>query len=212
MQRMARVAGWCYLSVIAGGLFAEAVRGAITAPDDAAATVRNIAAHGALWRWGLLVHLLYLVPALAVNVLVPELFRPAQAVLARVALVFGVVAVSIEAMGLLLVYAPLTMLDDPPAAYRSASLFDPAFGLSLAMFAVFCGLVGALILRSGLVPRPIGVLMVLAGACYLLNTAALIVSPELHKVIFPAVLAPCLAGEAALALYLVIRGGRESPS
>jgi Domain of unknown function (DUF4386) len=51
--RQARIAGLCYLVVIAGGLFAEGfARGALVVPGDAAATARAIAADEALWRWG----------------------------------------------------------------------------------------------------------------------------------------------------------------
>jgi hypothetical protein len=208
MVLKARIAGWCYLSVIAGGLFAEAVvRGSLIVEGDPAATARQIADHATLWRWGLLVHLLYLLPALTVNVLVYELFKPVQATLARLALACAVVAVAIEAMALLQVYEPLVLADDTQA-YDAAVLFDPAFALSLALFAGFCALVGVLILRSDLVPRPIGGLMLLAGACYLVDTAALIVAPDLAAHLMPAILLPCLVGELSLALYFVVRGVR----
>ena len=74
--RPATVAGLCYLAVIAGGLFAEGmVRGSLVVPGDAAATARAILENETLWRLGLAVHLLYLVPALAVNVIVSGLLR-----------------------------------------------------------------------------------------------------------------------------------------
>ena len=59
LVRQARIAGLCYLMVIAGGLFAEVVvRGSLLVPGDAAATARAIAANQALWRWEVAVHLL----------------------------------------------------------------------------------------------------------------------------------------------------------
>ena len=49
----ARIAGLCYLMVIAGGLYAEVfVRASLLVPGDAAATARAIAANETLWRWG----------------------------------------------------------------------------------------------------------------------------------------------------------------
>src|SRR5688500_9224316 len=108
MRLKARIAGWCYLSVIAGGLFAEvAVRSTVIVPGDVAATAGIIAAREALWRWVLLVNLLYLLPGLAGNVLIPGLFRPAQATLARLAVACGTAAVAVEALNLLQVYTPL---------------------------------------------------------------------------------------------------------
>ena len=53
LVRQARIAGLCYLMVIAGGLFAEiVVRGSLLVAGDAAATARAITANQALWRWG----------------------------------------------------------------------------------------------------------------------------------------------------------------
>jgi hypothetical protein len=205
MRLKARIAGWCYLSVIAGGLFAEvAVRSTVIVPGDVAATAGNIAAHETLWRWGLLVNLLYLLPGLAVNVLIPDLFRPAQATLARLAVACGTAAVAVEALNLLQLYTPL--VTTPTAA---PLLFAPGFALSLAIFAGFCGLTGVLILRSALVPRLLGALMILAGASYLINSATLFVWPALQSDLMPAILLPCLVGELSLALYFVIRGVRE---
>ena len=82
--RPATVAGLCYLAVIAGGLFAEGmVRQSLIVPGDAAATARAILENETLWRLGLAVHLLYLVPAMAVNVIVSGLFRSIEPTLAR---------------------------------------------------------------------------------------------------------------------------------
>ena len=49
--------------------------------------------------------------------------------------------------------------------------------LRALFFAGFCVLIGTLILRSRLIPRVIGALMVVAGGCYVVNTLALILSP-----------------------------------
>ena len=83
-----------YLMVIAGGLYAEVfVRGSLLVPGDAAATARAIAANETLWRSGVAVHLLYLVPAIVTNVLICDLFKAVEPTLARLALVFSLVGV-----------------------------------------------------------------------------------------------------------------------
>jgi Domain of unknown function (DUF4386) len=217
--RQARVAGLCYLLVIAGGLFAEGlVRGTLIEPGDAAATVGAIAADEALWRWGLAVHLLYLVPGLVMNVLVCGLFRAVEPTLARLALVLSVASVTIEALNLLQLYVPLAMMEEGGAlatlgeeqrqalSYLAVRLFPTGFGFALLFFAGFCVLVGALILRSRLVPRLIGLLMVLAGVCYAVNTLALVLSPALSDRLVPGILLPCFAGELSLALWLLVKG------
>ena len=215
--RPATVAGLCYLAVIAGGLFAEGmVRGSLVVPGDAAATARAILENETLWRLGLAVHLLYLVPALAVNVIVSGLFRSLEPTLARLALVFGVAAVTVEAVALVYLYVPLALiengatlaaLEDAPALiYLATRLFAAGFGFSLLLFAGFCVLIGALILRSRLVPRAIGAMMIVAGICYVVNTVALIVSPGFWKLVNPMILLPILLAELSLALWLLLKG------
>jgi hypothetical protein len=221
MVRQARVAGLLYLLVIAGGLFAEVfVRGSLIVPGDAAATAQEIAANESLWRWGLAVNLLYLLAAATINVLLYGLFKPVQAPLARIALALAVAAVAVEAMNLLLLYVPLEIADEGGAlaalsagqrqalTYLSVRLFAAGFAISLTLFAGFCVLLGVLIVRSWLLPHGIGVLMIAAGGCYLVNSLVFISAPGLSDVLVPWILLPCLVGELSLASWLAVKGVR----
>jgi Domain of unknown function (DUF4386) len=217
--RQARIAGLGYLLVIAGGLFAEVVvRESLVVAGDAAATAGAIAANQALWRWGVAVHLLYLVPAIVTNVLICGLFKGAGPTLARLALVFSVAGVMIEAASLLHLYVPLAMIQESGAltaisegqrqawSYLAIGLFDTGFGFALLFFAGFCVLIGTLILRSRLIPRVLGALMILAGLCYVANTLALILSPALSDRLIPGILLPIGLAELSLALWLTVKG------
>ena len=221
LARQARIAGLCYLLVIAGGLYAEVfVRGPLVVPGDAAATARAIAANEALWRWGVAVHLLYLVPAIVTNVLICGLFRAVEPTLARLALVFSVAGVMVEAASLLHLYVPVAMIEESGAltalgegqrqawSYLAIGLFDTGFGFALLFFAGFCVLVGTLILRSRLIPRVIGAMMILAGLCYVVNTLALLLSPALSDRLVPGILLPVGLAELSLALWLAVKGVR----
>jgi hypothetical protein len=219
LARQARIAGLFYLMVIAGGIFAEGVvRGSLIVPGDAAATAQAIAASESLWRWGLAVHLLYLVAAVVVNVILYGLLKPVQATLARVALVSAMVGLAIEAVNLLHLYVPLLMVEEGGAlaglgegqrqalAYFAIRLFSTGWGFALLFFSGFCVLTGVLIWRSRLMPRIIGAMMIVAGVCYLVNSLALILSPALSNLLVPWILLPCLLGELSLALWLVVKG------
>jgi hypothetical protein len=219
MARHARIAGLLYLLVIAGGLFAEVfVRGSLIVPGDAAATAQKIAAHEPLWRWGLAVNLVYLLAAAATDVLLYGLFKPVQATLARLALALAVADVAIEAMNLLRLYVPLEMAKEGGAlaalgveqrqalAYLSVRLFAAGFAISLVFFAGFCVLIGVLIVRSWLLPHVIGVLMIAAGVCYLVNSLVFINAPALSDLLVPWILLPCLVGELSLASWLAVKG------
>ena len=217
--RQARIAGLCYLVVIAGGLFAEGfVRASLVVPGDAAATAQAIAANETLWRWGLAVHLVYLLPAIVTNVIVCSLFKAVEPRLARLGLVFALAGVTIEAASLVYLYVPLAMLQDSRAlaalgegqrqavSYLAIGVFDTGFGFALLFFAGFCVLLGGLIWRSRLVPRVIGALMIGAGGCYLVNTLALLLWPALSNLLVPWILLPILPAELSLALWLAVKG------
>lgn len=219
LVRQARIAGMCYLLVIAGGLYAEVfVRGSLLVAGDAAATARAIAANEALWRSGVAVHLLYLVPAIVTNVLICGLFKAVEPTRARLALVFSVAGVVVEAASLLYLYVPLGMIEHSGAltalgegqrqawSYLAIGLFDTGFGFALVFFAGFCVLIGTLILRSRLIPRVIGAMMILAGLCYVVNTLALLFSPALSDRLVPGILLPVGLAELSLALWLTVKG------
>jgi hypothetical protein len=219
LVRQARIAGMCYLLVIAGGLYAEVfVRGSLLVAGDAAATARAIAANEALWRSGVAVHLLYLVPAIVTNVLICGLFKAVEPTLARLALVFSVAGVVVEAASLLYLSVPLGMIEHSGAltalgegqrqawSYLAIGLFDTGFGFALVFFAGFCLLIGTLILRSRLIPRVIGAMMILAGLCYVVNTLALLLSPALSDRLVPGILLPVGLAELSLALWLTVKG------
>jgi hypothetical protein len=215
----ARIAGALYWMVIAGGLFAGAVQGFITVPGDPAATAQAIAAQEALWRWGIGVHLVYLAfPAIIMDVLLYRIFKPVQPTLALLALASALTAGAVEGAALLQLYVPLTPGEAGASlaalgegerqalAYLAIRLYETGSGFALLFFSGFCAATGALILRSRRLPRAIGVMMVLAGVCYFVNSLATVVAPTLAGMLLPWILLPCFAGEASLATWLLIKG------
>jgi len=218
--REARVAGLCYLFVIGSGVFAALfVRDALFAPGDAVSTARAIAANEDWWRAGIAIHLLYLPAGAAVAVILYRLFRHVHASLALVAAVLSLCDVAIETMLLTFLYVPLILSGDSAVAafaegqrqamsYLAVRLFMVGWGFALLLFSGFCVIIGTLIWRSRLIPRPIGVLMILAGASYFANTLAGILAPGLATALLPWILIPPFIGELSLAVWLSARGVR----
>ncbi len=66
-------------------------------------------------------------------------------------------------------------------------------------------LIGYLIFRSTFLPRILGVLLAIAGVCYLTNSFANFLSPEFAAHLVPYILIPGLA-EILLALWLFVMG------
>ncbi len=82
--------------------------------------------------------------------------------------------------------------------------------MSLVFFGIYCLMLGWLVWRSGFLPKAIGVLMTLAGVCYILNSIADLTAPAFARMLSPHLMDPTLIGEAALALWLLTFGPRRS--
>lgn len=99
---------------------------------------------------------------------------------------------------------------EPEQLYAIASLSVKAhsygFGVALIFFGCECLVVGYLIFRSSYLPKTIGVLMQIAGLCYLTNSFALLLAPTFANRLFPVILLPALVGEASLCLWLLVKG------
>ena len=217
--REARIAGACYLLVIAGGIFAALfVREAVFEPGDAAATARAIAAQETLWRFGIAVHLVYLLAGTTMNVIVYRLFKHVHATMALIAFVLAMSDIAMEALLLTSLYVPLILiressvlgaLSDATLAavgYLAVRIFIVGWSFALLLFSGFCVLTGVLILRSRLVPRVIGGLMILAGASYFVNSLAGILSPGLAAILVPWILLFAFVGECSFGLWLATKG------
>jgi len=49
-------------------------------------------------------------------------------------------------------------------------------------------------------------MLALAGVCYLINSLALLLAPEMAAQLFPWIMLPVLAGELTLSLWMIIKG------
>lgn len=224
-MRQGRIAGICYLGVIAGGIFAEGVvRSRLTVIGDPAATMQAIAAHQQLWRAGLAVHLSYLLLTVPMSVLLYQLLKPGGPTLARLALIFSLMCSTIEAASLPLTAVPLVVLRnravlaglDPQQlqslGYLAVRLFSTAFSFATFLFCGFCFFNGLLIARSRLIARPIGLLLILGGIGYFVDGDLRIMAPDLAAALFPWLLLPGLFGEVGVAIWLLARGVRLPPA
>lgn len=215
----ARVGGGLYLLIIAAGLFAEAfVRDRLVVSSDAAMTAANIQTHQLLFRVGILADLATFVCALPLAVILYWLLRPVNRHVALLMLVFNVVQDAIGGLNALNTYRPLQMLTSLPVrrafsvdqvqalVLAALGAHSVGFGIALIFFGCSCLALGYLIYASGSFPRILGVLILLAGICYLVNSCVVIISPAAEAVLFPSILVPAFIGESALALWLAVRG------
>jgi hypothetical protein len=217
-QLYARTGGALYLLVIVLGFFAVAVRGKVVVPGDAAATAANLTSMESLWRLGIASEFVALVCVMGLAMIYYYLLKPVSKELNLLATLLRLVGTAVQAVALLNLVAALSPLGSaaylkafsPDQLHALASLAISAhsrgFGLALLVFG-WCFLVhGYLIYKSGFLPKVLGILIQIAGLCYLTNSFALFLAPAFQERLFPAILLPCFFAETSLCLWLLIKG------
>ena len=215
---LARLAGVFYLIITASALFAYMyVRGRVIIPGDMAQTATNILAHEQLYRLGFSAAVAAVLCNPAMGFILYELLKVVNPRIALLALVFITISTTIEAVNLFNYITPLFTLTLPE--YRGAfdpdelqalargpiRLFGYAFSVSLTFFGVFCALNGYLILRSKFLPAVLGLLMIVAGVTYWINSFQLFLALPI-----PYIQWVTLIAELSLALWLLVVGVNEA--
>jgi hypothetical protein len=218
-QRYARAGGVLYLIIIATAMFAEAgVRAKVIVTDNPERTATNIVASQGLFRWGLTADLVNCVIDVVVAMILYALLKPVHRQLALLTASLRVAADVILAFSAVFQMAAIILLGGGESlhafgihqlqalAYLSMSLHGEGYGISLIFFGLGCEVLGYLIYRSQYLPRALGVMMFIAGAGYLFNSFAGIVSPSLAAMAFPWTLMPGFFAELALTCWLLFKG------
>jgi hypothetical protein len=211
----ARIAGALYLFGV-GNLFAMVVRSRLVVSGDAAATAHNILAHETLFRLAFAADLIPIV-YVAVTALYYDLFKPVNRNLSLNAAFFGLVGCALWAFNCLFSLAPLVLLGGShylsvfngeqlqALALTFLNLHAQGSNITMVPFGFHVILIGYLIFRSMFLPRILGVLLAIAGLCYLINSFASFVFPEFAARLVPYILMPG-AVEMVLAVWLLVMG------
>jgi hypothetical protein len=217
-RRLARIAGVFYVIIIACALFAYlVVRNQVIVADDMARTAANFHAHAQLYRAGFAAAVVVVVSNLPLGFILFELLKVVNPRVALLALLFICCAATIEAVNLSNYIEPLLTFSLPdyaaafdPAAQQALArgpikMFGYVFSVDLTFFGVFCVLTGGLILRSRFLPAFLGLLMILAGVTYWINSFRLFLAWPI-----PYIPWVTLVAEGALAAWLLIVGVDET--
>ena len=218
-QRYARIGGLAYLFIIIAGAFGEVfVRQKLFIAGNPAATANNIAASPMLWRVGMAGDLLMHVCDLIVTIVYYKLLKPVNKDLAILAVFFGLIQTAVLVANKMNLFMPVFLLSDAEYlkvfstqqlqtwSYLSVKAHDYGFGVGLIFFGFECLIDGYLIIRSGYLPKILGVFVQFAGVCYLVNSFGMILFPKLINAISPAILLPPFVGELSICLWLIFKG------
>jgi hypothetical protein len=218
-QVYARTGGVLYLAIILFGGFSEGyVSSQLLVAGDVARTAHGILGAPQLWRLGVAAD--FLVVILAVPLLWIEylLLRPVSRQWVLLAVLFNLVSLAVEAVSKLFLLVVMPTLAHAGALHAfspeqaqvlvdlALRSHDIAFNIALIFFGATCIINGGLIVRSGYLPRFVGVLMQIAGVAYLIACLAALFAPALANLIIPAILILPLLGESSMCLWLLIKG------
>lgn len=203
-------AGLLLMSAVAGVGYQVAVKGLVT-QGSAAKTATKIMAHQDLFRFGILS--LFLVAALDIIVALAlyRVFSPVSERISKLAASLRVVYGGIFAVATSQLISALHLLDsahgiglgaaqvDTEALQRINSFTD-IWDCGLILFGLHLLLIAYLTHRSSYVPRPLALLLAIAGVGYLVDSFAKAAGSSLAVSTFTFI------GEILLALWLVTRG------
>lgn len=185
-------------------------------PTSAAHTVQNVAAHQGMFLTGIACYLVTFCCDVLVGWALYVLLRPVHASLSLLTAAWRFVyaAIGLSLLVNLVTVLRLVRIPDYGAAFGAAQLqaqvqllvsaFRYGWGFSLIVFAIHLVMLGGLAYRSQFIPKFVGVLLVVCGLAYLVDS--------LRPYLFPAAQLPWLFvlffGELIFMGWLLIRGPR----
>lgn len=218
-KNVARIAGLCYLIVIATGFFSEVfVRQALRVSNDAMATAHNIQANEMLFRLGFVADLINFVVGLPTVVIIYYFFKKTHKVLLQIALALVIIQTAIIAVNLLNQILPLLLLSNDTylntfqqnqlatLSLLSLNIQSQGYAVGLVFFGFYCLIIGYVIYTTKAIPKTIGMFYALAGLCYLINSFTMFLSKGFSNPIFIYLAIPILLGELSLCLWLLLKG------
>ena len=218
-----RVAGFLYLLLGFSVFRPIYIAGKLIVRDDAAATLRNIAAHQLLFREGIVADLLAGISCVVVALALYRVLNGVNRELAVVMVILGGLMPCI--IGFLNVLNDVAALElargdrfvsafDRPQQAALATLFIRMHDHGYLINEVFAGLwlfpFGLLVYRSVFLPRVLGAFLMVNGFAYLAISFTGLLTPSYVDRV-TRVVSPALIGEGAIMLWLMIKGARPEP-
>ncbi len=224
-KRLSRIAGVLYLLVGIFGGFAEGyVEPKMYVAGNAAATVGNVVANAGLLRMGVVADLLdgtiFVFLALTLYILLRHVHKSAaRAMVVLVALAAGMTCLValFEFEGLRVATGAVDLAAFGTAGSNALVLLlldTQHYGLLIAQ--IFFGLwlvpLGYLAYKSAMFPKALGGMLVVGGACYLIDMLAAFLVPDVSKAIHGYVTIPSAIAEIWMVGYLLVVGVKTRKS
>jgi hypothetical protein len=220
-KKAARVAGLLYvLACIPAPFSLIYVPNTLIVPGDATATASKILAHESMFRLGMVGEV---ISAIGFIFAVLALYRLLQGVNKRHAslmVTLFAISIPISCLNVLNEIAALILLRGAdflsvftrPQLDALALVFLRLHSFGFVVAAIFWGLwlfpFGVLVYRSGFLPRILGVWLIINCFAYVIPSFTALLLPR-YKGVVTRIALPFLLGEAAIVLWLLIKGARD---
>ena len=215
----ARRAGVLYFLFMIVAIVSEYLFPSFRVSGDASATAGNITAAQLTYQLEILAGFVTLIIFIFLVVSLYDLFEAVDKSLGMLMVLLVSIGVAISLANLFNKFAPLVILSgaDYLSEFTKPQLDTLALGFlefhrkgasfSMAFWGLWLFPFGLLVVRSGFLPRVLGILLFIAGFAYLTSGVTSIVLPE-HRQAVSRILMPLYFGEVPIVFWLLIKGAK----
>ncbi len=218
--KAARIAGLLYLVAMATGLFAEFYvhfPSALIISGDVAKTASNIMAKEQLYRIGIANNLITFTIDVVLIWTLYVLLKPVNRNLALLAVFFRLVETTIACIAIIISYVAMQFVSDADHLkafdtnqIQALTILHDTYALSFVVVAIFLGsgstIFNYLLFKSRYIPKALAAWGIFASLLLLMSQFAIIIFPDVEKIIIPACYGPIAIDEIALGFWLLIKG------
>lgn len=222
-KKLARIAGLLYLGVVLTGIFTLMyVPSKLIASDNSSLTYRNIVSSESLFRFGILSGLLCYTFFLFLPLVLYKLLKPVNKNYAAIMVLLAVMSVPIFFLNIQNEFTVLSLLSSSNSQFGFSSeqiqsqvmLYLVQYDNGMRIVHIFSGLwlfpFGYLVFKSGILPKILGVLLMLGCFGYLINFVGYTLNPVYSKMgISSYISLPASIGEIGTCLWLLVMGAKE---
>jgi len=225
MRKISIVAGIGYLIIFVTGIFANfIVIEGLVVPEDVDKTVANVSGSLGLFRLGIFSFLLMVIFDLVLTWALYLLLKPVNKDISLLTAWFRLVNVALFGVAVFHLFAVLQLINGvgPMGVFEHSQLnaqvmlsfisFNDIWLIGLIFFGIHLFFLGYLIIRSGYIPKILGVLLIIAGIGYLVDSFASFLFPrysDFETVFMLLVVIPGVIGELSFTIWLLLRGGKK---
>jgi hypothetical protein len=218
LKKTAKLAGFLYLIlIIAGAYNIFYVSSQTTVLVDAVSTANNILSHEFLFRTGIISDIISNTIFVFLALVLYRLFKQVDENKAKLMVAFVIVQIPLvfimEAFNitsLMIFKGEILKTFEPNQRQDLAMLFLKTNNYGSLTLEMFWGLwlipFGQLVYKSGFIPRIFGILLIIAGIAYMIDSFVSILFPGYSSFVNQPTLLLVAIGEISITLWLLIKG------